>query len=155
MRKLIFLIAIATAGFSAKAQSIDERIGAAMNSSDFFGLYDTYYNVPKDSIHPFLEVFSRCLLGNRFNRPDISIPAFDELLNNQTSNLSLDLFLQSAVMYSMDLSRTGKNEEAYQLLSGVMSSVCQMVDSTSLARYADMSARYKALTRFFALHYFH
>lgn len=148
MRKLIFLIAIATAGFSAKAQSIDERIGAAMNSSDFFGLYDTYYNVPKDSIHPFLEVFSRCLLGNRFNRPDISIPAFDELLNNQTSNLSLDLFLQSAVMYSMDLSRTGKNEEAYQLLSGVMSSVCQMVDSTSLARYADMSARYKALTRF-------
>lgn len=46
MRKLIFLIAIATAGFSAKAQSIDERIGAAMNSSDFFGLYDTYYNVP-------------------------------------------------------------------------------------------------------------
>lgn len=118
MRRLIFLIAIATAGFSAKAQSIDERIGAAMNSSDFFGLYDTYYNVPKDSIHPFLEVFSRCLLSNRFNRPDISIPAFDELLNNQTSNLSLDLFLQSAVMYSMDLSRTGKTRKRISCFRG-------------------------------------
>lgn len=64
--------------FVAKAQCIDERIGTAMNTSDFFGLHDIYYSTPKDSISPFLEVFSRCLIGNRFNRPDISIPAFDE-----------------------------------------------------------------------------
>ena len=79
-----------------------------MNTSDFFGLYDIYYSTPKDSIDPFLEVFSRCLIGNRFNRPDISIPAFDELLKTQAEMLDLNLLLQSSVMYSMDLSRVGK-----------------------------------------------
>lgn len=65
----------------------EKRIGAAMNSSDYFGLYDTYHHAPKDSINPFLEVFSWCMLSNRFNRPDISIPAFDELLTRQSVNL--------------------------------------------------------------------
>lgn len=134
--------------FAAKAQSIDERIGTAMNSSDFFGLHDIYYNAPQDSINPFLEVFSRCLIGNRFNRPDISIPAFDELLKTQTEMLDLNLLLQSSVMYSMDLSRVGKNEDAYNLLSAVLSSAYQMVDSTSLKPYANMAAQYKSLIKY-------
>lgn len=134
--------------FAAKAQSIDERIGTAMNTSDFFGLHDIYYNAPKDSINPFLEVFSRCLIGNRFNRPDISIPAFDELLKTQTEMLDLNLLLQSSVMYSMDLSRVGKNEDAYNLLSAVLSSAYQMVDSTSLKPYANMAAQYKSLIKY-------
>lgn len=146
MKKLILFIAIAVSGILASAQSIDERIGAAMNSSDYFGLYDTYSGAPKDSINPFLEVFSRCLIGNRFNRPDISIPAFDDLLRNQSENLDLNLLLQSSVMYSMDLSRVGRNEEAYELLSSVLSAACQTVDSASLTPYANMAAQYKALT---------
>lgn len=148
MKKLFFILALALSPFTANAQSIDERIGTAMNSSDFFGLYDIYHNAPKDSINPFLEVFSRCLIGNRFNRPDISIPAFDELLKKQSENLDLNLLLQSSVMFSMDLSRVGKNEEAYNLLSAVLSSAYQMVDSVSLSPYADMMARYKALTNY-------
>lgn len=133
---------------ASSAQTIDKRIGAAMNSSDFFGLYDTYSSAPKDSINPFLEVFSRCLIGNRFNRPDISIPAFDELLKSQSKNLDLNLLLQSSVMYSMDLSRVGRNEEARDLLLSVLSAAYQMVDSVSLAPYADMMARYEALTKY-------
>lgn len=60
--------------------------------------------------------------------------------------LDLNLLLQSSVMYSMDLSRTGKNEEAYNLISAVLSSAYQMVDSLSLKPYADMAAQYKSLT---------
>lgn len=134
--------------FAAKAQSMDERIGTAMNTSDFFGLHDIYYSSPKDSINPFLEVFSRCLIGNRFNRPDISIPAFDELLKTRSEMLDLNLLLQSSVMYSMDLNRVGKNEDAYNLLSAVLSSAYQMVDSTSLKPYANMAAQYKSLTKY-------
>lgn len=130
------------------AQEIDSRIGAAMNSSDFFGLYDTYYSAPKDAINPFLEVFSRCMIGNRFNRPDISIPAFDELLTTQSENLGLDLLLQSSALYSMDLSRVGRNEDAYNLLSSVLSAVSQSVDSASLTSYANMMAQYKALSKY-------
>ncbi len=134
--------------FVAKAQSIDERIGTAMNTSDFFSLHDIYYSTPKDSINPFLEVFSRCLIGNRFNRPDISIPAFDELLKTQSEMLDLNLLLQSSVMFSMDLSKVGKNEDAYNLLSAVLSSAYQMVDSTSLKPYANMAAQYQSLTKY-------
>lgn len=148
MKKLILIFTIILSCFAAKAQSIDERIGTAMNTSDFFGLHDIYYSTPKDSITPFLEVFSRCLIGNRFNRPDISIPAFDELLKTQSEMLDLNLLLQSSVMYSMDLSRVGKNEDAYNLLSAVLSSAYQMVDSTNLKPYANMAAQYKSLTQY-------
>lgn len=142
------IAAIALSGVLASAQSIDERLGAAMNTADNFGLYDVYHSAPKDSINPFLEVLSRGLIGNRFNRPDLSIPAFDELLKTQAENLDLNLFLQSSVRYSMDLSRTGRNDEAAELLSAVLSAAYQAVDSAALAPYADMAARYKELTRF-------
>ncbi|MGN1376330.1 MAG: retropepsin-like aspartic protease [Prevotella sp.] len=148
MRSIVALIIITFSCISAKAQNIDERIGSAMNSSDFFGLYDIYHNTPKDSINPFLEVFSRCLIGNRFNRPDISIPAFDELLNNQSENLDMSLLLSSAIMYSRDLNRIGRNEDAYRLLSAVLSSAYHVVDSVKLTTYANFAAQYKALTNY-------
>lgn len=148
MMKRLLLLAVAAAGIAANAQSVDERLGAAMNSSDFFGLHDVYHAAPKDSIHPFLEVFSRCMIGNRFNRPDISIPAFDELLTAHSGFLDPNLFLQSAVMYSMDLSRTGRNEEAYGLMTSALASARQFADSASLVPYANMAAQYKALTRY-------
>ena len=148
MKKLILICTIVLSCFVAKAQSVDERIGTAMNTFDFFGLHDIYYSTPKDSINPFLEVFSRCLIGNRFNRPDISIPAFDELLKTQAEMLDLNLLLQSSAMYSMDLSRVGKNEDAYNFLSAALSSAYQMVDSTSLKPYANLAAQYKSLTKY-------
>lgn len=148
MKRLLICVVIIAVSISATAQSIDERIGAAMNSADDFGLYDTYYSADKDSINPFLEVFSRSLIGNRFNRPDISIPAFDELLKTQSENLDLNLLLQSSVMFSMDLSRVGKNMEASDLLSSVLSAAYQLVDSVSLAPYADMARRYEALSKY-------
>ena len=46
MKKLILIIAIAVSGILASAQSIDEHIGAAMNSSDYFGLYDINSGAP-------------------------------------------------------------------------------------------------------------
>lgn len=148
MNKILSLITLLAISISAIAQSIDERVGAAMNSSDYFGLYDIYHSSPKDSINPFLEVFSRCMLGNRFNWPDISIPAFDELLKTQNEYLDLNLLLQSAAMYSMDLSRVGRNREAAELLAAVLQSAYQMVDSTSLIPYSNMAAQYKALTSY-------
>lgn len=148
MNKLIITIVAVLISVSATARSLDERLGLAMNTSDFFGLYDIYHEAPKDSINPFLEVFARCLMGNRFNRSDISIPAFDELLKTHSESLDLNLLLQSTVMYSMDLSRVGKNEDACQLLSSVLAAAYQAVDSAALVPYANMAAQYKALTKY-------
>lgn len=148
MKNLTLILTMLLYCFVTKAQSIDERIAGTMNSSDFFGLYDIYNSTPKDSINPFLEVFSRCLIGNRFNRPDISIPAFDELLKTQSENLDLNLLLQSSVMYSMDLSRVGKNKEAYNTMSSILSAAYQMMDSLSLAPYANMATQYRSLIKY-------
>ncbi|MDE6158570.1 MAG: retropepsin-like domain-containing protein [Bacteroidaceae bacterium] len=148
MKKPVLLLTVTVLIMSAKAQSVDERIGAAMNASDNFGLYDIYYSTPKDSINPFLEVFSRCMIGNRFNRPDLSIEAFDELFKTRSEHLDLNLFLSSSVMYAMDLSRVGRNDEAYSLLSSVLSSAYRAVDSATLVPYANMAAQYKALTKY-------
>ena len=145
MKRIIIFIVMALSCIGVKSQNIDERIGAAMNSSDYFCLYDIYYSTPKDSIDPFLEVFSRCMIGNRFNRPDISIPAFDELLKSHADNLDMNLLLQSSIMYAMDLNRVGRNDDAYNVLTAVLASAYQVTDSANIATYANFAAQYKAL----------
>lgn len=60
----------------------------------------------------------------------------------------MNLLLQSSVMLSMDLSGVGKNKEAYHLLSSILSTAYQMVDSVSLAPYANMAERYGALSKY-------
>ena len=59
MIKLLSAATLLFLSLTAFAQSVDEKLGSAMNSSDFFGLYDTYNNTDKATINPFLEVFSR------------------------------------------------------------------------------------------------
>ena len=106
----------------SNAQSYDERLVAAMNSGDWFALDSIYNATPKDSISDFIEVYSRCLIGNRLNRPDVSIPAFTELFNEQSSQLDLNNILNSAMMFAMDLSRVGDNVTAGAVLNSVLNS---------------------------------
>lgn len=130
------------------AQTIDERIANAMNTSDWFAL-DSIYNVtPKDSIHPFLEVFSRGLIGNRLNRPSVSIPAFEELLNTYSSSLDLSNLLNSAVMLSMDYSKLGENAKATSLLTSVLDATKQHLDSAAIVGIRLYIDRYTALSAF-------
>ena len=134
--------------FGASAQSVDERIGKAMNEGDWFALDSIYSSTPKDSIHPFLEVFSRCLLGNRFNRPDVSIPAFAELLNNHSESLGLENLLNSAVMFSMDLSMEGDNAKAAGVIESVLGATKQYLDSAAVASMRRYGDKYKALAAY-------
>jgi len=128
------------------SQSIDEKIGNAMNMSDWLAL-DSIYNVtPKDSIDPFLEVFSRCLIGNRLNRTDVSIPAFQELLNSQ----SLDLvnLVSSAHMFGMDLSREGYNAEAASMIRSIVDQTKQYLDSATIDGLTASANHYAALSEY-------
>ena len=113
MKKLIFTLWICIGCFSfSYGQSADEKIAEAINNSDWFALDSLYQTEPKDSISQILEIFSRCLIGNRLNRPDCSIPAFTELLNTQSENIDLGNLLNSSLMFAMDLSRIGDNKTA-------------------------------------------
>ena len=146
MRKLLlsFLIIVSSL-VGSSAQSYDERIAAAMNAGDWFAL-DSIYNVaPKDSIMPFLEVFSRCLIGNRLNRPDVSVQAFDQLFKEHSASLDLGNLLSSTVMFATDLGRMGYNQQASDLAKTILEATRQHLDSTWTASLEQIASKYAAL----------
>lgn len=145
MRKLSLPLAFIISMLVCAAQSIDERIAHAMNSSDWFALDSLYTATPRDSINPFLEVFSRGLIGNRLNRPDMSIPAFEELLRTYSGSLDLSNLLNSAVMLSMDYSKVGENDKAAAVLSSVLDATREHLDPEAIAGMQIYIDRYNAL----------
>ena len=147
MKKCIIILCIALAFvLKTTAQSVDEKIGNAMNGADWFALDSIYNTTPKDSIDPFLEVFSRCLLGNRLNRPDVSIPAFQELLNSYS--LDTGNLVSAMYMYGMDLSREGYNAEAASMINAIVSQTRQYLDSATVDGLTATAARYAALSSY-------
>jgi len=148
MRKILIYAIIALSAFGASAQSIDERIGYAMNSSDWFALDSIYNSASKDSIHEFLEVYSRCLLGNRLNRPEISIPAFQELFNKHSAYLDPGNLVASVYMFGMDLSRVGENEAAASMTNSIVEASKQYLDSNAISGLTLTAKRYSALAAY-------
>lgn len=119
-----------------------------MNTSDWFALDSIYNEAPKGSINPFLEVFSRGLIGNRLNRPNVSIPAFEELLNNYSASLDLSNLLNSAVMLSMDYSKVGDNAKAASVLTSVLDATRQHLDSAAIEGVQLYIDRYNSLAAY-------
>lgn len=146
LHKYILAALVGVVSLDAFSQSIDEKIGNAMNTSDWFALDSLYSATPKDSIHPLFEIFSRCLIGNRMNRPDVSIPAFQELLNSQ--QLDLGNVVSSALMFGMDLSREGYNTEAASMINAIVAQTKQYLDSASVDNLTSSANRYSALAEY-------
>lgn len=149
MKKYIiaFLICLGCFSFSY-GQSADEKIAEAINNSDWFALDSLYQTESKDSISQILEIFSRCLIGNRLNRPDCSIPAFTELLNTQSENIDLGNLLNSSLMFAMDLSRIGDNKTAAQMLSSILGSIRPHLDNEAIASVQQYINQYEALSKY-------
>jgi len=146
LRNILLALIASFSSIGVFAQSYDEQIADAMNRSDWFALDSIYSVTPKDSIHPFLEVYSRCLLGNRFNRPDVSIPAFQELLNS--GQLDLGNLHSSVQMLGMDLSREGYNAEAASMIRTIVAQTKQYLDSATVDGLIDSANRYAALAQY-------
>ncbi|MDE6207879.1 MAG: retroviral-like aspartic protease family protein [Muribaculaceae bacterium] len=148
LRKILLYVFVGFLSLSGYSQSIDEKIGNAMNRSDWFALDSIYNSVPKDSIHPFLEVYSRCLLGNRLNRPDVSVPAFQELFNTQSEYLDLGNMISATFMFGMDLSRIGQNEAAASMTNSILDATRQYLDSVTVSNLTSQAHRYSALAAY-------
>ena len=148
MKKLLVLVNLLFLCLNTFSQSYDEKIAQAMNESDWFKLDSLYNETPKDSISGFLEVYSRCLIGNPLNRPDISIPAFSELFNNYSQDLDLSNLISSAIMFAMDLSREGQNETAANLLLSIIEAVSTHLDNSRLKHLEQFASLYRALSNF-------
>lgn len=148
MRKLLLTVMLLMSTLVGSAQSYDERIAGAMNSGDWFALDSIYAAAPKDSLNPFLDVFSRCLIGNRLNRPDVSVPAFDLLFKEYSSSLDLGNLLSSTIMYSIDLSRMGYNSQAADLTTSILEATREHLDSTWTESLEQAVSKYTALSAY-------
>ena len=148
MKKIFLLITAMFFSIAGYSQSYDEKIAEAMNTADWFALDSIYKSAPKDSIWSFLDVYSRCLIGNRLNRPDVSIPAFGELFNTQSEQLDLGNMLNSAMMFSMDLSRVGDNTTAAAVLSSILNATKQYLDPENINKFQNYIDRYNALASY-------
>lgn len=145
LRNFLLYAFIGITSLIGYSQSINDKILNAINHSDWFGLDSIYNSVPKDSIHPFLEISSRCFIGHQLNRPDVSIPAFQELFSTQSENLELDNFISMAVMFGKDLNRTGQNEFAATVIKQVIDETGQYLDSASVSNLSSMANWYSSL----------
>lgn len=148
MKKFVLTLCVFGYFSFSYSQTSDEKIAEAMNNSDWFALDSLYRTEPKDSISQFLKIFSRCLIGNRLNRPDVSIPAFAELFNTQSANLDLGNILNSSMMFAMDLSRVGDNKTAAKMLSLNLEAVRTHLDSATIAGVEQFINQYKALYKY-------
>lgn len=148
MKKIFLLITAMFFSIAGYSQSYDEKIAEAMNTADWFALDSIYKSAPKDSIWSFLDVYSRCLIGNRLNRPDVSIPAFGELFNTQSEQLDLGNMLNSAMMFSMDLSRVGDNTTAAAVISSILNATKQYLDPETINKFQNYIDRYNALSSY-------
>ena len=148
LRKFLSFAFIGMTSLIGYSQSINDDILNAINNSDWFGLDSIYKSVPKDSIHPYLEISSRCFLGHQLNRTDVSIPAFQELFNTQSDYLDLNDFITYAITYGKDLSRAGQNEFAATMMNQLMDETRQYLDSASVSNLAFMANWYSALAAY-------
>ena len=130
------------------SQSVNDKILNAINHSDWFALDSIYNSVPKDSIHPFLEVSARGFIGYQLNRPDVSIPAFQELFTTQSEYLDLNNFISSAVMFGKDLNKVGENEFAASMIKQTIDATREYLDSASVSNLTLMSNWYSALAAY-------
>ncbi len=145
-RRFIFYLLSLSVSFVAFSQSVDKKISDAMNASDWFALDSIYSSTPKDSINPFLEIYSRCLIGNRLNRTDVSIPTFQELLNS--SQLDLGNLIPAVHMFGMDLSREGHNAEAAAMINSILPQISLYLDSVTAGELTASANRYAAMAKY-------
>lgn len=148
MKNIVLSFVILFSSVQLFSQSYEERIADAINSEDWFALDSIYSETSKDSISDFLELYSRCLIGNRLNRTDVSIPAFGELFNNYSQQMELGNLIRSAVMFSMDLSREGQNESAVKVLSSIIEAVRHNLENSQLKHLEQSVALYSGLTNY-------
>lgn len=117
---LVFVVIIVSSLMDCYARSYDGKILDAISSADWLKLDSICMETPKDSISPFLEVYSRGLIAHYLNKTDKSINAFNELLVSYADSLDSDHLLNTALMIGMDLSRLGKNSDAAACLSRIL-----------------------------------
>lgn len=108
------LICSALAAFG-QGTNIDERIGMAMNNSDWSELRELYAKEGKNLQTPYLHPLSKFFINQFYNQPDSAIAQGNVIMDKYQSKLSASI---PAIAYFMaeDYSRLGNNQTAYKIM---------------------------------------
>lgn len=145
MLKKLCTIFCLLVSLSIQAQNADVRVGQLINESNWFELEQTLKTTPADSISPFLRQLATAMTHHYFNRPDSACVVLYDLLSNHQQELG-DYTINTVLLYSANLARTGHYNGAADLLENLYSQLAAMgIDSTQIASYRDQVQQYRAL----------
>jgi len=147
MKKISLIIILIFLFFCSglQAQSPDDKIGALINNSDYFGL-DEQYPLLKDSIHPMLKVFSGVMLSFSFNNPRETCMYADSLIKNHQQEIGFGNVQSMIMIKSQSLAEMGEYEQAANELKSFTESVSQYMDSASLNSFNSTYQYYNKLS---------
>ena len=105
MKRFITLLLSVICLLTAKAQSVDERVGAMMTSSDWFEL-ERELPALKDSIQwPSIRLMAEALVASNFNRDDEAVSLIDTLVAKHQAEIGFENTMNLVVLQSMIESR--------------------------------------------------
>lgn len=126
------------------AQTIDERIGDAMNNELWHELKELYDAQGKEIQTPFLKPLSEYFIAHFFNRPDTALHYGNILLDKYQTELGGSV---GSVMYFMadDAARSGYPEYAGQILHAY-NEACRQAGLSDMG-FEELEQQYNALAR--------
>ncbi len=148
MKRLISFFALLMVVFSSWAQSADEVIAADVNSAQWFALERDMAATPNDSLSPFMGLIGKAFVATKFNRPEASVEAFGELLQSHSQSLGLNNILMMSHLRANDLSKLGRNAEAAEFITGVLSATREYIDSVTYESFQDIAKQYEMFSKY-------
>lgn len=133
---------------NSSAQSANEVIATDINNGQWFALEKHLNEFPADSVSPFMGLIGRAFAATKFNRPDVSVVAFDNLLNNHSEKLGLSNIILMSHFMASDLSKLGRNAEASELLNDMVEATRQHLDSATVETFLSFAKQYEAFSHF-------
>lgn len=130
------------------AQSANDIIASDVNTGQWFALDRHLAEIPADSVSPFMGLIGRAFAATKFNRPEASVEAFEELLNNHSESLGLSNILMMSHFMAADLSKLGRNAEAAELINDIIGATRQHLDSTTIESFSNFAKQYEAFSHF-------
>lgn len=133
---------------NSNAQSANDIIASDVNSGHWFALNRHLTELPSDSVSPFMGLIGRAFVATKFNRPDVSVVAFEDLLNNHSEKLGLSNIIMMSHFMASDLSKLGRNAEAAELITDIVEATRQQLDSSTVENFLFFAKQYENLSHF-------
>lgn len=130
------------------AQSANEIIASDVNTGQWFALERHLTESATDSVSPFMGLIGRAFTATKFNQPEESVEAFEELLNNYSESLGLSNILMMSHLMANDLSKLGRNAEAAELINDIVEATRQHLDSVTIESFSNLAKQYEAFSHF-------